>query len=240
MDIIPDINYLKSQEITEFVIGFERLYEWANPLYSIQDNVFTSFNFFLSSNIFGRRYFYHAMAFFKVRNENNYGLLVEYGKYYTPSEHNNKYNNFDFYYPYNQEGGLRYKIITFPLFKAKTDDFIRLEIKLERPITFNQLLNEILRDKVKWNSKEYHFMNHNCQKLVNRFIKILKAERRKGNMHDGREYHNYSLSYFPKDIIEELEKNERDSNLSFNKIPIIGHLYEGINIIAEDIKYIFN
>ena len=43
-----------------------------------------------------------------------------------------------------------------------------------------------------------------------------------------RGYNNLALAHFPYAIIEQLEKNENDSSVDVDKIPIIGPIEEGI------------
>ena len=221
------VNNLMNKKIIGLYIGFSKMFEdiYVN---TIEDTLF-SLKFMLG---FGR-YPLHAKAFLKLEGEDTYGILAEYGKKdYNPENEDRNSDRFDrHYYIYGSEGGLRYYITSLSQFKENINDYMKLIIDLEQSLTTNQLLNHACRLGT-WNQKEYNPLTHNCQNFVATIVKILKAIRKIECKHDGRGYHYYSISCFPPSIIKELEQNENDQSLQFNK-NFIGKIDEGLRIIGD-------
>lgn len=237
----PNINDLLNKEIVSLFIGFKKL-KYTDIIHILDDS-FIGYKFFLPTFPLGGRYCFHAKAFFKLINENNYGILTDYGgkaDEFLPNPNNINNNDiYRFYFKYGNSGGLRYKISNLTEFKNGCDNFMKLNIRETMPITINQLLNQICSQS-SWTKRDYNVALHNCQDFIKEIIKILKAERKIENKRDGRGFHNYSICHFPPIIIEELEKNENDTNLGFNKTPIIGQIDEGIRMIIDNINYYYN
>ena len=230
-DIDRLMKKLMDKKIREFWIGFETigpdLYHYANELlYPVK--------MLLPARLGGGRFLYHASAFFKVEGEYDYGIVAEYGgkqkgNNYLPSSRESVYNIFE-KYKYGKEGGLKIRMMSESDFKNKCNttfvDYMKLIIKVKNIPSVDELLNKICYQS-QWKRNNYDLLDHNCQDFVVKCIKELKAVR-SDQYNNFRGYHNLALAHFPYAIIEQLEKNENDSSVDVDKIPIIGPIEEGI------------
>ena len=208
-DIDRLMKKLMDKKIREFWIGFETigpdLYHYANELlYPVK--------MLLPARLGGGRFLYHASAFFKVEGEYDYGIVAEYGgkpkgNNYLPSSRESVYN-------------IKNKCNTTFV------DYMKLIIKVKNIPSVDELLNKICYQS-QWKRNNYDLLDHNCQDFVVKCIKELKAVR-SDQYNNFRGYHNLALAHFPYAIIEQLEKNENDSSVDVDKIPIIGPIEEGI------------
>ena len=234
LSIQGHINELMNRQIKEFHIGFNKL---GSTLGHAANELLYPVKIFLPAHLGGGRFFYHVLAFFKVENEYDCGIAVEYGGKekgggYLPSSSNSILNYFQSYI-YGRDGGLRYQMMTYSDFLNKcSTTFInnmKLIIRKSNPPTINQLLNSICNDS-SWRKRDYNLLNNNCQDFVVECIKRLDAVR--GYAYNNfRGYHNLAVAHYPFKIIEQLEKNENDSQTEIDKIPIIGPIQEGIRAI---------
>ena len=65
-----------NRKITSFYIGIEKM--GSKIIHGINDYVLSGYKMFLPAHLGGRRFFFHATAFFEVENESK-GILIEYG-----------------------------------------------------------------------------------------------------------------------------------------------------------------
>ena len=70
--------------------------------------------------------------------------------------------------------------------------------------------------------------SHNCQDFVCKFIEKLDAVRPKDLYFRG--FHNYAVAKYPLCLVKQLEKNEDDSSLFADKIPIVGPVEETVRV----------
>ena len=226
-DIDRLMKNLMDKKIREFWIGFERL---GPDLYHKANEYLFPIKMLLPGILGGGRFLYHASAFFKVEGEYDYGIVAEYGYIAKDScSRESVYNIFE-NYKYGKEGGLKIRMMSDSDFKNKCNttfvDYMKLIIKVENIPSVDELLNKICYQS-QWKRNNYDLLDHNCQDFVVQCIKELKAVR-SYQYNNLRGYHNLSLAHYPYAIIEQLEKNENDSSLDVDKIPIIGPIEESI------------
>ena len=139
-------------------------------------------------------------------------------------------------YKYDKDGGLRYCVISSHNFIEKSDNIIYLEIRNNSIPTLRKLLDSIRNDS-DWKRNNYSLPGHNCQDFVCKVIEKLNCVRPKNAF--GRGFHNFSVSEYPYCIVKQMEKNEDDTSLIFDKIPLIGPLEESFRTIGFNINLNF-
>ena len=153
----------------------------------------------------GGLYFQHGFCWFEL--ENGYSCVVEYD---TEGYHivKTSFEEFEikcqpkFYYG-------RFEEVINPV-----------QLIFEGEYTIKNILEKC----EKYIGKNYHLLKHNCQFFVDVFIKDLKAKRPNGKYARG----NHSAGAFgmPYMILEQLEKNEKDSSNIIGYIPFLGTLID--------------
>ena len=153
----------------------------------------------------GGLYFQHGFCWFEL--ENGYSCVVEYD---TEGYHivKTSFEEFEikcqpkFYYG-------RFEEVINPV-----------QLIFEGEYTIKNILEKC----EKYIGKNYHLLKHNCQFFVDVFIKDLKAKRPNGKYARG----NHSASVFgmPYMILDQLEKNEKDSSNIIGYIPFLGTLID--------------
>ena len=211
-------------QIKEFHIGFEQ--PGSNIGITINEMFLYPIRIFLPAHLGGGRFFYHALAFFKVEDEEDCGITIDYiaGSNYLSNSRSNNLSNFLESYRYGREGGLRYQIMTYSDFKKKcfTTFISHMELIIRRrnPPTINQLLDSICNDS-SWRRRDFNLFSKNSQDFVVECIKRLDAVRGETYGHF-RGYHNLAVAHYTFKIIEQLEKNENDTQINIDRIPIKG------------------
>ena len=97
---------------------------------------------------------------------------------------------------------------------------MELIIRRRNPPTINQLLDSICNDS-SWRRRDFNLFSKNSQDFVVECIKRLDAVRGETYGHF-RGYHNLAVAHYPFKIIEQLEKNENDTQINIDRIPIKG------------------
>lgn len=128
--------------------------------------VLRGYKMFLPSHLGGGRFLFHATAYFSFRNEYQ-GILLEYGskpkgENYLPGSSRSSSSISPKFYKYGKDGGLRYQMMTYSEFLEKSDDILKLIIRVRYKSTVNSLLNRICNQS-DWKRSDYNFASHNCQ-----------------------------------------------------------------------------
>ena len=234
------IDELMNKEIDEFYVGIEKL--GIDFLHGVNDYIIKGYKIFLPSYLGGGRFFFHANAYFRFKNEDQ-GILVEYGGKakgngkYLPGDNISKTSSISpQFYKYGKEGGLRYQMMSYSQFLDTSDDILKLIIRVSSKPSVNSLLNSICNQS-NWKKSDYDLVNHNCQDFVCEFIERLDAVRPDSKYCRG--FHNYAVSEYPYWIVKQLEKNEDDTSQVVDKIPLIGPIEETLRVYCKGIYSLF-
>ena len=187
--------------IVELYLGFRPIYGYTFKSYILQ----ILSTAFIPSIFGGGRLVYHTFCYFELKNGNTF--IVEYSKNGITVKKAD-FNDF------------RKEILSSvkgkKFFKEHDVHYMHLIIKK------NKNLYDILKAiNSSWKSADYNFIDHNCHHFVNKFLFRLKAKR--GYKENLRGNHFMSVYTIPMQIVEQLEKNEKDS--LFN-IPFLGNIYD--------------
>ena len=226
-----NMNQLMNKQIKEFHIGFLQL--GSNLGHAANDYFLYPIRMLLPAHLGAGRFFYHIYTFFKVEGEEDCGITIDFCRAYPQNSRNNNLINYFESYRYGNEGGLRYQMMTYSDFKNKCFttfvSHMELIIRKRNPPTINQLLDSICNDS-SWRRRDFNLFSKNSQDFVVECIKRLDAVR-ENYYANFRGYHNLALAHYPFKIIDQLEKNENDSQTNIDKIPIIGPIQESARAI---------
>ncbi len=107
--------------------------------------------------------------FFALLETNKGGILIEYGQYHK----NNDGNDFYHYY-YGDEGGVRFKKMSYDNFEKKSILKI-IPLSIERKMTLETLLEKV-SSIMPLKFRDYNFADNNCQDFIKNVIYVLCAK----------------------------------------------------------------
>ena len=231
-DYMEQLEFLLNKEIDEFNVGIEKI--GSKIVHGMNEYILKEYKLYLPAYLGGGRFFFHATAYFRFKNEEQ-GILLEYGgkpkgENYLPGASSSISPQF---YIYGKYGGLRYQMMSYSQFLQKSDNILNLIIRVSIKPSINSLLNSICNQS-DWKRSDYNLASHNCQDFVCKFIEKLDAVRPKFKYYRG--FHNNAVSKYPYCLVKQLEKNEDDPSQLVDKIPLIGPIEESVRLYIYEIR----